>query len=235
MNTDQSGPAQTQMMGIVHSALRRDLVRARIVAAGLPEPPRRAKLAEHLLWMMDFLHHHHEGEDTGLFPLVVRENPAAGALVADMDAEHARIAPAISTVESAARSYGAGSPRSDQELLEALAAMCEVLLPHLRREEVEMMPVVAESITADQWHIWDEATNVKPKGLLQLGHEGHWLLDGLDDDGRERVVHLVPPIPRFVLLRGFAGSYRRRKQALWGGTPAEDVPSMSLATVDTWV
>jgi hypothetical protein len=51
------GPADTRILGIVHSALRRDLERSRIVlaAGGVPDA-RRAVLAEHLGWLMDFLH-----------------------------------------------------------------------------------------------------------------------------------------------------------------------------------
>jgi hypothetical protein len=78
-------PADTRMMGIVHSALRRDLVRLRLVL-GTPaarEPRRRTALAEHVIWMMDFLHHHHSGEDAGLYPLVVRRNPGPSLSVDD--------------------------------------------------------------------------------------------------------------------------------------------------------
>jgi hypothetical protein len=67
-------PADTRMMGIVHSALRRDLVRVGLVlgTSQAAEPARRTALAEHLLWMMQFLHDHHAGEDDGLYPLVGR-------------------------------------------------------------------------------------------------------------------------------------------------------------------
>jgi len=78
------------MMGIVHSALRRDLVRARLVLAE-PTPltgERRTALADHVRWLMDFLHHHHTNEDEGLYPLVLEKNPAAGDLLAVMDAEN---------------------------------------------------------------------------------------------------------------------------------------------------
>ena len=59
--TQPDDPADTRMMGIVHSALRRDLVRARLVLAE-PAPltgERRTALADHVRWLMDFLHHHH--------------------------------------------------------------------------------------------------------------------------------------------------------------------------------
>ena len=105
-------PADTRMMGIVHSALRRDLVRTRMV---LEEPTplageRRTALADHVLWLMDFLHHHHSTEDSMLFPMVLAKNPAAGELLAVMDADHHRIEPRITELESAARAYQSSRP-----------------------------------------------------------------------------------------------------------------------------
>ena len=177
--TTPDDPADTRMMGVVHSALRRDLVRLLIVIRSEPQPDdaRRVAVADHLLWMMDFLHHHHRGEDDGLYPLVVSKNADAEPLVREMDAEHAAVAPAISSVEAAARAYRDSSD-ARPSVLEALDTLREVLLPHLEREEVEMMPVVSASISAAEWSAWDQATNVKPKGLRQLGMEGHWLIDG---------------------------------------------------------
>jgi len=233
--TTPDDPADTRMMGVVHSALRRDLVRLLIVIRSEPQPDdaRRVAVADHLLWMMDFLHHHHRGEDDGLYPLVVSKNADAEPLVREMDAEHAAVAPAISSVEAAARAYRDSSD-ARPSVLEALDTLREVLLPHLEREEVEMMPVVSASISAAEWSAWDQATNVKPKGLRQLGMEGHWLIDGADAANRARVVGLVPPVPRFVLLHGFAPSYRRRTTRLWGGTRAADVPSLGLDVLAQW-
>ena len=61
--------------------------------------------------------------------------------------------------------------------------------------------------------------------MSQLGFEGHWLIDGANEDDRATVVGLVPPIPRFVLLRGFAPRYRRHPRDCWGdtGTPPRRV------------
>jgi hypothetical protein len=68
---------------------------------------------------------------------------------------------------------------------------------------------------------WDQQYNIKPTSLSQLGLEGHWLLDGIDRAGYEVVVHEVPPIPRFILLKGFAARYRRRAAACWSPGPAK--------------
>ena len=62
-----------------------------------------------------------------------------------------------------------------------------------------MMPVVSSSITHGDWRGWEEDLN-KSKRMKQLADEGHWLIDNLDPDRRDFVVHLVPAVPRFVLL-----------------------------------
>ena len=55
-----------------------------------------------------------------------------------------------------------------------------------------------------------------PKGLRELGAEAHWVLDGLPPEGREVMLSVVPAVPRFVLLHGFARSYRRAAARRWG-------------------
>ena len=77
------------------------------------------------------------------------------------------------------------------------------------------MPVVSASITRADWQAVEQRYNIKPKSLAQLGMEGHWLLDGIDAEGFDVVVHTVPAVPRFILLHGFARAYRRRARARW--------------------
>ena len=76
-------PADTRTMGIVHSALRRDLARARVLlgTAPYPEGAQRRALGAHLLAMMRFLHVHHTGEDAGLWPALVAGGPGTAGLV----------------------------------------------------------------------------------------------------------------------------------------------------------
>jgi hemerythrin-like domain-containing protein len=231
------GPADTQTMGIVHSALRRDVVRVKMVL-GTPaarEPRRRTAIAEHLIWMMDFLHHHHQGEDDGLYPLVVGRNPSSAGLVERMDADHESITPAMAGLEQAARRHLADRESPDDRLVEAIGSLCDVLLPHLAREEQDMMPVVSETITEREWRDWDEEFNIKPKGMRELADEGHWIIDGLTGPAREHIEHLVPPVPRFILIRLMGGRYARKRSLLWDGTPAADVPSIPVDAMEAWV
>lgn len=220
--TDPGAPADTRMMGVVHDALRRDLARARAVLTG-PTPPAapRVALADHLAWMMRFLHDHHHGEDVAVYPAVRRSDPDAGAILDEMAADHAAVAPAIARVEAAVDRYRAGDAHGERhELLGALDDLDRVLQPHLRREEDEAMPIVSAALTQAELQRIEHEQFVKPKSFRELGHEGHWLLDGLDADRRELVTGAVPPVPRLVLVHGFAGSYRRRAAACWGGPAA---------------
>lgn len=218
MKKDMDGPADTRMMGIVHDALRRDLARTRAALAGAVPEARRRALAVHVAWMMDFLHAHHEGEDAGLYPMVRAANPAAGALLDVMAADHAVIDPAVEGLRAAAARWAAsGADRS--ALLDALTTLEAVLLPHLDREETEAMPVVSATITHRQWHTWDQEHNIKPKSLPTLAEEGLWLMDGLDPTRRAVVEAEVPWLPRMIVLYGFGPGYRRRAAARWAGIP----------------
>jgi hypothetical protein len=130
------------------------------------------------------------------------------------DADHQRIGPAIAGLTDAATAYAAGPAARDQ-LEQALDQLADVLHPHLRREEDEMMPVVAANVTEAQWQEWDQTYNIKPLGPLELADTGLWLLDGLDEADRVTVTGLVPPVPRWIITRLLAGRYRRAAYRRW--------------------
>lgn len=218
MSTAADQAADTRIMGIVHQALRRDLERARtaLTAADPPADGTREAIARHVRWMMTFLHHHHAAEDDGLYPLVRARSLEAAALLDQMHADHERIQPAIGGVEAAAAAYLEGDDGAARiRLVVALDDLEASLLPHLLSEEDEMMPVVSATLTEDEWRRWDREYNLEPKSMAELGFEGHWLIDDLGPQDRDLVVHLVAPIPRLILLKGFARSYRRRAAACW--------------------
>ena len=221
-HTRSDTPADTRMMRIVHDALRRDLARARTTLAREPSIPLRQQqaIAGHLVWMMGFLRAHNRSEDDGLYPLVRRRDPSAHEVFDSMERDHEGLVTLVAEVEVAARAViDADATVPDERLVGALAALEHHLLPHLRREEDEAMPVVSAYITDAEWRTLEHEHNVKPKSVAELGFEGHWLIDGADAEDRQTVLHLVPPMPRFVLLHGFARSYARRSAACWG-TPA---------------
>lgn len=173
-------------------------------------------LGKHVSWMLDFLHGHHSGEDEGLWPLVRGRNPDAADLLDSMEADHARIAPAAAAAAAAAEQYTATTTDAPRvALVVALNALLEVLVPHLDREVAEAMPVVAATISDREWKDVEQHYFVKDKSNRELAMEGHWMIEDIDPEGYEVVVHTVPPVLRFVLIHGFGPAYRRQAKARW--------------------
>ncbi len=225
MKTDPNGPADTRNMGVVHSAMRRDLKRLRVALQSDPDAARRQALADHVDWMMNFLHEHHGHEDSGLYPLVRQRNRALDELLNAMDAEHKRVNPAVEALQKAAAGYRAdGIPGP---LLSALDRLESVLLPHLEHEEREMMPLVSQTISHQDWLNWEDSF-LSLMTKKELADQGHWLLDGVDPDTYAYFAKILPPIPRFIVLRFMGGPYQRKRTALWAGTGAESIPSQPL-------
>jgi hemerythrin-like domain-containing protein len=216
-------PADTTMMRIVHDAIRRDLARAEAVFREPERAPRaqRRAIGAHIGWLMRFLHAHHASEDNGLYPLV-RQRAGAPADVREvldrMSRGHDAVAKAIDQVKTTSANLAAdGSDDAVGRATAALDALGAVLLPHLREEEDQAMPIVSRLVTAAEWQAIEKKHNLDPKSMSELGFEGHWLIDGSSDADRAAVVGLVPLIPRFLLLHGYARRYRRHAAACWGG------------------
>ncbi|MQA82517.1 MAG: hemerythrin domain-containing protein [Streptosporangiales bacterium] len=223
------GPADIQDMRIVHSALRRDLERTRIVlsdAATTLTDRRRRAIGEHLLWLMHTLHRHHTGEDEHVWPEIRRREPSAGPLLDEMDTDHRRIAEPIREIEQVAASLVAGTIGAS-EVLACLARLEDAVLPHLAREEREMMPVVAQVLSRSEWKKLGHRAFLKGKPLSDLALEGHWVIDHATPADRQRMVTELPALPRFILLHLLGGRYARRAKALWDDTPAAALPPLS--------
>jgi hemerythrin-like domain-containing protein len=220
--TDTSGPADTVMMGVMHDAMPRDFVRACAVLSS--ETPlggvQRAALADHVVFMLEFLHDHHHNEDERLWPLVRAHDPMLGEALDRMSDDHASIAAGAADV---LRTMGAF--RSDagdagrRELAGALDGFNCVLLPHLAHEEAEVMPRVSACLTADQWHAFEKDA-MPPFTVPVLAEYFNWFLEDLDEDRTRRVKASLPAPIVFTMTRVFGRGYRRRAAQRWLGAAA---------------
>lgn len=219
MNTASHAPADTRMMGIVHRALGRDLARARVALTSTPSPAdaQRKALGDHLQWMMRFLHHHHVSEDVGLYPMIRERNGSVSELLDVMEVEHQAIGPGLTAIRETAAAYESDTDAASvSQVIASIDLLEAALIPHLQHEEQDLMPIVGSTLTNAEWLAWDQQYNIKPKSVSQLGFTAHWLIDDVSDDDRNVVLSLMPVIPRFILMHGFAGPYRRHKARCWG-------------------
>jgi hemerythrin-like domain-containing protein len=219
MKAELSGPADTRMMRIVHTALRRDLAHAQTALTEPPYPDRaqRTALSAHLRWLLGFLHKHHEAEDDYLYPMVRAANPGAATLLNDMAADHNAIQTAMSAAERAAERY-ARSADARVVLAADLETLSGVLLPHLRREEDDMMPVVSTSITEQQWRDWEQTAAKPPR--RELPFTANWLMDSLDAGDHALVAALIRrgagPVGRWLVTSILVRGYRKAMFRCWG-------------------
>jgi len=217
--TDPEGPADTRVMGIVHTALRRDLARARDTLTRWPAPfdTQRIAISDHLEWMMRFLDHHHQSEDNHLYPIVrlrTRRDRQASALLDAMNADHQSIVPAMRHLEAVAGAYRRSADvRGD--VVAAIDTLHGRLLPHLEREERQMMPIVSATVTEAEWQHWSHEFNIKPLGPVELFDEGLFIVDDAAPDDRRAVTEMVPAVPRWLMLHVMIKRYRRAAFRRW--------------------
>lgn len=231
MTTTQHTPPDTRTMGVIHAALRRDFDRSALVLAdpALATETRVRAVGVHLTWLVDFLHDHHDVENTRLYPLVHAANPQSHALLDAMSGQHAAVAETLHEAADAGLAAQDGRvPLAERtaRLARAVSAVRARLNPHLEQEELELMPVVEASITRAQWDSYEAGNLDRTK--RELATIGHWAIDGLPEDLHPVITGTVPAPVRFVMLHFMGGPYRRRTEAMWAGTAAADLGSQPL-------
>lgn len=205
----------------VHHGLRRDIGRfqASFAEPAPPSPRHRAALADHIDWLAGFLHEHHTGEDTAVWPRVRAKAPELGPLVDRLESEHQAMAEALtSLVTSAAVWRSDGSPEARANTAQAMDTFAVVCVGHLDFEETEGMPQVAAVLNEEDW---TEISKVM-RGRASMSESGYrlmWMLDDLDAPHTAVVNGLIPRPVMWVLRKGFGGRYAAQRTELWGPTP----------------
>lgn len=207
-------PTDMEFMNrLFHDALRRDLdrmIRALTVATARPRS-QRAAFAEHVTLVLDLLHHHHTGEDQGLWPLVRRRAPDLAAQLDMMEAEHASVARSIQSTRAVAGHYATTEdPAIAERLREAITDLRDVVLPHLDHEETEVMPRVMRALSDRDWSALARR-EVRMRGSLAIAGTGLvWMIDGLDPRRQAEFNRQVSAPFRWLIRARYSGAYRRR-------------------------
>jgi Hemerythrin HHE cation binding domain len=127
-------------------------------------------------WLADLdatLHTHHESEDEFLWDKLEQRAPACALHVAQMRTHHAQVAQLLEEAGPLLASWRTtADPAVGEQLADAYERMLDVLKVHLRREVVEIIPVVERVVTQEEWTaMGDHSANAIPKSRLlpQLG------------------------------------------------------------------
>lgn len=138
-------------MAVVHQYYRREFELApRIVRSMTPgQSERQQRSAEWFATTLAMMHHHHVTEDALMYPLL--EGRAPQHLLDRMEEQHERVAAAVDVTESRLAAWRLDDPASGEALAQAFDAMLPVLVQHLDAEESEIMPMVADLLTAEEY------------------------------------------------------------------------------------
>lgn len=94
---------------------------------------------------------HHPKEDQVLFPALTRRTSAAAALISGLQRDHARGEPLIVALRGAFQAYRNGAANGLNQLATAIDEFAEFYWDHMRREELQLLPLALTHLTADDW------------------------------------------------------------------------------------
>ena len=198
------GPVDLHAMFVMHHAFRRDLTAFVAAAEATPAADRDTWRRLQRRWEVfaTVLHHHHSGEDAGLWPLLLERSDEAGrATLEAMEAEHAEIDPLLTGCAAGfSRMARAADDDARRALAVRLVATRERLAHHLEHEETEALVLVQQHLTGQEWRDLEEEhfrSDLSPKDLFTLVS---WAAHGLRDQQRREVLARTG-LPFVVLWR----------------------------------
>lgn len=189
------GPVDLTLMWVMHHGFRRDLAAFSSAAATTPVADRATwrALADRWRLFATLLHHHHSGEDAGLWPLLLAKVDAAGDANARrtleaMAAEHAGIDPLL---ESCAADFRVLAARGDDDVRDHLAgtlvAAREHLGRHLAHEERDAMAILQAHLEQADWDRVGKEHFEPAYSAREMLAAIAWVMHGLPSDGLERM------------------------------------------------
>jgi hemerythrin-like domain-containing protein len=205
----------------MHHAFRRDLAAFARAVPATPVEDRATWQALQHRWtrFAEVLHHHHTGEDNGLWPLLHERAAAAGDLAARevldaMEAEHELIDPLLEACAAGLASMAAGGTADQRAALAAsTAATRDCLGRHLEHEETEALALVQRYLTQADWHRMEREHFEDPRMPLRTTlFIVPWVCWEVPDDVRRRAfaeAGRLMAVLYVVSRRSFARHQRR--------------------------
>lgn len=186
------GPVDVRMMYVMHHGFRRDLEMFAAAAAATPAEDRDTWSALERRWAVFslVLHHHHAGEDAGLWPRLLEvAEPGERATLEAMEAEHEQIDPLLAEcARGFARMRETADAGTAAWLAARLAEARDGLGEHLRHEETDAMALVQKYLTTEDWHALEEAEFRPRTSFSELLAAVPWIGHELPPDARDALL-----------------------------------------------
>jgi hemerythrin-like domain-containing protein len=206
------------MNRVIHAAVRRDLARLESALATAPDGDRvRARqLQVAYAHLHDQLKHHHEGEDTHVFPFLAKVQGAT-ELVEVMETEHQAMADALAGARTAMDTYASSGSAGDAHAArDAVLKANDVVERHLHHEENDLEPLLLPHLGTPEWKAVEK--QLRPASLAVSGRFMAWIQDGMPEAERTYLRSAIPAPVTFLLSRLAGRSYHRDIAPAWAPT-----------------
>lgn len=188
--------ADSRDMFVVHDMFRREFKAIPGLVSEVPEgdSAQAAIVADHVGWMVRFLHAHHEGEDLLVWPRLLERVPVKiDPLIFTMETQHQGLAQALDDLAAKAADWRKTSAVQERDALAAAATELLVrIAEHLDMEEREVLPLIDKYLTEKEWK------QVGGSGLKKMSFGQLKVAFGmiLHDANPEQVTIMRDTIPR---------------------------------------
>jgi hemerythrin-like domain-containing protein len=147
--------ADSRDMFVVHDMFRRQFTAIPDLVSDVSGGDRSqvAVVADHVTWMVEFLHAHHEGEDLLVWPRLLDRVPAGiDPLIYTMEAQHLGLAHALDSLGAKAVAWRASCATQERDALSGAATeLLGRIAEHLDLEEREVLPLIDTYLTEKEW------------------------------------------------------------------------------------
>jgi hemerythrin-like domain-containing protein len=203
------------MNRVIHAAVRRDLGRLESALATAPDGDRARARQLQVAYanLHDQLRHHHEWEDTHVFPFLAKVEGAT-ELVGVMETEHQAMADALAGARAAMDTYASTGSAGDAHAARDVIMKANVVVErHLHHEENDLEPLMLPHLETPEWKALEK--RLRPPSLADSGRFMAWVQDGMPDAERAYLRATIPGPVTFLLSRLAGRSYYRDVAPAW--------------------
>src|SRR6185437_9405718 len=175
-------------------------------------------LLDHWTLITGLLHHHHEGEDDLLWPLLA-DRSAAPELIASMKDQHSAMVTTLDQAEVVVSGWAEPGPSGGGQAgtdLAPLLRLAEEITEHFDAEEGEVLPLCQDLLNQEEW----EALGTRGRASVppeQLPVVACLFLEDADADAVTAFLAPMPPEVRALATGPWQEAYAGYVRTLRGG------------------
>ena len=165
--------------------------------------------------VLRLLHAHHEAEDVTIYPQMLERLPDQVDVINRINAEHEVVLGSLEKAEEAVAAWRADPSSASRDAAAAdLATLKTILLEHLDHEEAEVVPLIGQCITVDDWD------TLSGTAFGMFSGDKVWLAVGLiqeqmlAEENAKMEANMPPPVNDFwvnsgrTMFQDFVGELR---------------------------